>query len=232
MANLLAEVDEALKQEKVAKFWSEYGGFVLALVVLVILGTAALSGYRLWDNGVKAQQTEKFLDALSSDDEAEALVRITKDLRPDLKTIALWEAAGAWVKKGEKEKALETYKQIANDAAAPVDFRHLAIFQSARLVAQHDPETGLPMLERVANDENNPWNDLARLDVAVLQAHYKKNYKVAREHLATLLKRESLPQSLERKVRSLDMLYELESPDTETEIAPASGSQEQTSDNK
>lgn len=233
MANILVEVDEALKQERVARFWNTYGGFVLLAALLFILGTAALSGYRLWDNGKKAEQTEKLLNALSAEDPAAALTSVAKDLRPGLKTLALWQAAGEWVKKKDNAKALELYAQISNNSEAPVDFRHLARLQIARLTAQTDPETGLPLLEKVANDSANPWSDNARLDVAVLLAHHKKNYKLAREHLATILEAESLPQSLERKVRSLDMLYALQDPEAEKEnIAPAGGEQEQKPEKK
>lgn len=223
MANFLAEVDEALKQERMARFWNSYGGFVLGTVLLVIIGTAALSGYRLWDNGVKTAQTEKLLNALSAEDHASELTALAKDLRPGLKTLALWQAAGEWVKKNDSPKAMELYVQIRNDASSPPDFRQLAALQISRLTAQADPEKGLPLLEKVANDEKNPWSDIARLEVAVLQAHHRKNFKLAREHLATLLKTESLPQSLERKARSLDMLYALQAPETQGDIAPAGG---------
>jgi len=233
MANFLAEVDEALKQERVARFWNNYGGLVLGAALLIILGTAVLSAYRLWDNGRKSEQTEKLLNAMSAEDPAAELTAVAKDLRPGLKTLALWQAAGEWIKKDETAKALELYAQIRNDSATPPDFRHLASFQIARLTAQNDPETGLPLMEKVANDPSNPWADIARLDVAVLQAHHKKNYKLAREHLATILKAESLPQSLERKARSLDMLYALQEPNTEKEnIAPAGGDQEQKPEKK
>ncbi|MBK6895768.1 MAG: hypothetical protein IPH06_04175 [Alphaproteobacteria bacterium] len=232
MANFLAEVDEALKQERVARFWNSYGGFVLGTALMIILGTAALSGYRVWDSGIKSAQTEKLLNALSAEDPASELISVSKDLRPGLKTLALWQAAGELVKKDDKAKALELYAQINKDPASPPDFRHLASFQMARLIAQSDPETGLSLLEKVANDESNPWNNLARLEVAVLQAHHKKNFKLAREHLATILKSESLPQSLERKARSLDMLYGLQEPQTQEDIAPAGGEQEQKPEKK
>lgn len=223
MANFLAEVDEALKQERMARFWNSYGGFVLGTVLLIILGTAVVSVYRVWDNGMKTAQTEKLLNALSAEDPAAELTVLANDLRPGLKTLALWQAAGEWVKNDNQTKALQLYAQIRNDSETPQDFRHLAGFQIARLTAQSDPQTGLPLLEKVANDETNPWSDIARLEVAVLQAHHRKNFKFAREHLATLLKAESLPQSLERKARSLEMLYGLQEPKTQQDIAPAGG---------
>lgn len=213
MANFLAEVDEALKRERAAKLWNQYGGLIVATIVLIVLGTAALAGYRVWDRGVKTAETEKFLAAVDSKT-PETLIETAQSLRPGLKALSLWRAAGTLLEQAKKPEALKIYREVLGDAKTPTDLKHLAAFQIARLTAQDDPDAGLALLEKSANDINNPWSILARLDVAVLQARHKKNFQVARDHLSIILQETDLPVSVERKARSLDMLYAIEAPET------------------
>lgn len=220
MANLLIEVDEALKQEKAAKLWKEYGQIVIGAIILIVAGTAALSGYRLWDKSVKNQQTEKFLTALESGD-PQTMEQTARELRPGIKALALWRTAATHLSKSEKKQAIDIYKKILTEAETPTDLKHLAALQIARLTAQDDPVSGLALLEKSANDINNPWAALARLDVAVLQAHHKKDYRTARDHLAMILSEEDISQSLERKARSLDMLYAIKAPNPAKSSTPA-----------
>ncbi|MCB1591313.1 MAG: tetratricopeptide repeat protein [Alphaproteobacteria bacterium] len=230
MSNLLIEVDEALKQEKAAKLWKEYGGFLIGTIILIVLGTAALSGYRIWNKSVKITQTESYMEAVDTDD-PEMMTKLAASLRPGLKALTLWQAAAAYLEKENKKEALKLYASIQDDKNAPTEFRHLAAYQIARLTAQDDPDTGLVLLEKSANDYNNPWRNLARLDLAVLLAHHKKNYQVAREHLATIINLADLPRSLERKARSLDMLYAILAPETvRKNKAPIPEKQEQPSE--
>lgn len=213
MANFLAEVDEALKRERAVKLWNNYGGLIVGTILLIVLGTAALSGYRVWDRGVKTAQTEKFLAAVDSKN-PETLIETAQSLRPGLKALSLWRAAGALLEQDKTHEALKIYREVLADAQTPTDLKHLAAFQIARLTAKSDPDAGLALLEKSANDPNNPWSILARLDVAVLQARHKKNFQVARDHLSIILQETDLPVSIERKARSLDMLYAIEAPET------------------
>ena len=40
MADIFREVDEELQQERAAKLWSKYGGWVIAISLAVVLGVA------------------------------------------------------------------------------------------------------------------------------------------------------------------------------------------------
>ncbi|MCL4678271.1 MAG: tetratricopeptide repeat protein [Alphaproteobacteria bacterium] len=213
MANFLAEVDEALKRERAEKLWKDYGGVIVGTILLIILGTAGISGYRVWDKGAKTTQTEKFLEAAEARN-PETLIEVAESLRPGLKTLALWRAAGAFLDQGKQAEALKIYRDILANTETPTDLKHLAAFQIARLTARENPEAGLALLEKSANDINNPWAILARLDVAVLQARHKKNFQIARDHLSIILQETDLPVSVERKARSLDSLYAIEAPET------------------
>ena len=49
MTDLFAEVDEALRQERVAKLWQEYGRYLIGFIATLILLTALISAYKSWE---------------------------------------------------------------------------------------------------------------------------------------------------------------------------------------
>ena len=53
MSDILQEVDEALKQDKMAKLWQDYGRYIIAALVLVVLMTAAKSAYEHYHRTTK-----------------------------------------------------------------------------------------------------------------------------------------------------------------------------------
>ena len=220
MSNLLVEVDEALKQERMEKFWTDYGPLIITGIAALIIGTAGWSGYKAWNTGVKIEQTDKFISAVKSETSETSLLQLAPEIRPSLGNISKWRAAGQMALEGKTAEAVKIYSEIENDAEAPQDFRLLAVFQKIRLMAQDDPKKALPLLEAIARDENHPWRHIARFEAAVLQVHTNNNYTAARDHLNVLLKEEELPASLDRKARSLDILYKLQDTTLKTEIKP------------
>jgi hypothetical protein len=53
MSDIFQEVDEIMKQERMEKFWKQNGAWIIAFIVLTILGTAAISGYQYCNAGVQ-----------------------------------------------------------------------------------------------------------------------------------------------------------------------------------
>ncbi len=217
MADLIAEVDEALKQERLEKLWKKYKPLVLTFITVTILGTAAWSGYKAWNNGVNEAQTDKYIAAMEQaenkdlppSDFAKSLLELSTDLRPGLRNMARWNAAAKFLDSSDADKAIEIYLEIEKDSSAPREFRLLASYQRARLSVKDDPEAGLKLLNAIARNETHPWSSNARLDMAVVQADYLREYTKARDHIAVLLGDKNLPSSLDRKARALDILYML-----------------------
>ncbi|MEZ5919380.1 MAG: hypothetical protein R3D66_05595 [Alphaproteobacteria bacterium] len=116
MADIFAEVDEAMRQERVEKFWKENGSLILTFVLLTILATAGFSGYRTWDAKIRATQTDALIGLL--DDPAfpeKALEEGTLDLRPNLEGLALLNAAGTLAEQGKTEDALAAFSRASEN---------------------------------------------------------------------------------------------------------------------
>ena len=84
MADVFQEVDEMMKQERVEKFWKENGRWIIAFVVLTILGTALMSGYKSWNKSVQEKQTGELIAFLDAEDFPNGLDDAIKDYDIDL----------------------------------------------------------------------------------------------------------------------------------------------------
>lgn len=208
MSDLLTEVDEAMKQERMEKLWQKYGGFFIGFIAVLILGTAANEGYKSWEKNKDIAQTNLYLDATQSgENAAQELTKIAPELNPNLRGLALLNAAGKSLDDGDKEAALQLYKDIAADAS----INPLASFMAKHMMTNLD--TTLSVDEKIQTyaaligEENNPWKYHAHLETALLLAHEKNDYKSARDHLNKILTVEKVAESLKKKAQSLSILY-------------------------
>ena len=125
MADIFREVDEELQQERAAKLWSKYGGWVIAISLAVVLGVA---GNVFWTNykaDARAKQSAALESALLplADDQpaaaATALSQFAGDADAGYAMIARFQEAAAHVKAGDVDGAAATYQAIASDSATP-----------------------------------------------------------------------------------------------------------------
>lgn len=216
MADVFQEVDNMMKQERIAKFWNDYGLFVIAFVVLTILGTAAYSGYSAWNNGVKERQTTELLAMFDAKDFPQGLEENAKSLRPALRAIAWLGAAQSEQDAGRNDTALKFYELAAGDNKIPAEFRDLAALMRAKMSTTLGTEEKLSALENIFNNTKSPWQYHALLEAALIEAHNKNDYAAARVYLERIIKAqpEALPQSLIGKAQSLDHIYAIKQKET------------------
>ena len=210
MADIFHEVDEIMKQERMEKFWKENRTWIIAFIALTILGTAAISGYKYWNNGVKETQTAALIELLDQENFPDSVIKISEEFRPGIRGIALLAAAQHEMDAEKPDKALVFYKRAAEDKHLPAEFREMGQIMTARLDEDLSAEQKLKLLKNVIDNSNSPWRYRAHMESALIQAHNTKNYAAARFHLQYLLKNDAaIPPSLINKAKSLDHIYSL-----------------------
>lgn len=211
MSDLLAEVDEMMRQERIMKLWQDHGGTLIAVIAAIILGTAGTSGYKAWNSSVKEKHTAQLADLLDSPDFPANINEAALDIRPGLKGIGLLTAAGSLISEEKNDEALALLATAENDKSIPDDLRELATLTAVRLQAAQDnpPENLAQRLGPVMNNDNSPWRYHAHLEAAVLVATRNQNFAEARAHLNTILDAGNLPETLYTKARALDKVYAL-----------------------
>lgn len=212
MADVFAEIDEVMRQDRAERFWKENGRTLIVAVILSIVLTAAISGYRGWNTHVQEKQTDALLSALDVENPAEGLIKASEDLRPGLRGIALLNAGSAYLKDDKKEEALKAYSQAADDGAIPNDLRELAQLMVVNLTpaTAENKDALLKKLKDVSANEKSPWRFHAHLVSASILAHTAQDYKGAQEELKTVIAAEEIAPSLKAKAQALSQVYALE----------------------
>ncbi|MCD8494080.1 MAG: hypothetical protein LRY39_01445, partial [Alphaproteobacteria bacterium] len=179
MTDLLQEVDDMMRQEKLAKLWREHGNFIIGVILAIILATALVSAYKSWNSHVRQSQTTALMEALEKPDFAENAPEALKDLRPGLKSIGLLNAAGKALKDKKPEEAAALFKTVAEDSSTPGDLADFALIMEMRLAKPAEQAAFLPKLEKIAGSSSSPWRFHAATEAAVLKAS-AQDYQGAR----------------------------------------------------
>ena len=215
MSDLLAEVDEAMRQERLQKFWDENGTFIILFVILTIFSTGAFSAYRAWDNNTKISQTSELIALQEATNYPSNIIEADLDFRSSIRGIALLSAAGTFMEQEKPEEALKLYERLAGDTKIEDKFRHLGILMSARLNIVKDEapsnEDILASLEPVINSKS-PWKPHAQIEAAILQAD--TNPKKSLELLNAVSDTLDLPETLYERAEKLHHVISGNSPET------------------
>lgn len=206
--NLLLEVDEAMRWERIEKAWKTYGNYVIGLILAIILATAIMSGWNAWHRHVSARNTNDLLTLLD-DKNFPANINEDMKLKGPLRGIAYINAAAAYTKKDKSEEALKFYKLAAEEKSAPDEIRDLGIMMQTRLLAADGKTSSADLdtlLQPVLRNGKSPWHHHALLDAAGYAAK-GENYTKARSYLKDIMDDKNALQGLKIKADALDRLY-------------------------
>lgn len=215
-SEFIQEIEEDLQRERLVALWKEYGPTIITGIILAVLFTGALSGWRSWNTKVNTAQTKTLIEALKADNAGEALEAASADLRPTQRALAWLAAAGAALAADQPAKALAIYDRAATDKKLPALYRDLAIVQGTRLrwdleTDKADPHALLAILRPIIDDRENPWSAHAAIQGALIAAHGLSDYAQAHNFLAVVQRGDNIPPSLKERARALDQVYAAES---------------------
>lgn len=175
MVDILDEVEEDIRHERVIKAVRRYGGLLLLAAVLIVLGVA---GQELWQahrNRVAQQNATHYLALTQSVDEpgatitpavAEAtagkLVAFASNASEIYKTLARMRAAALYAGANETAKAAPLWTSVAADEAAPVLIRDVANLLWAQNELKTAKSTDLLARLQLMTQQSNPYHGLAR----------------------------------------------------------------------
>ncbi len=130
---LLREIDEELRQEHYASLWKRFGNYVIAAIVMLIVGVA---GYKTWQSYDLSQRNDagvRFAAAVSQAEQGNAdqafdqFNVLINDAPSGYKLMAQFRAAGVLVEQGKNELAALAYDEISADSSVNKEYRDLAI---------------------------------------------------------------------------------------------------------
>lgn len=214
MSDIFREVDEALQREKAEKFWKDYGPTIIASIIVLVLATAAMTGYRAWDKNQNQIETQKLLEAQDSKDLVTAYEEVAKETRKGHEAIALLTAGNEAAEAKDFERAADLYSRVVADNASPSDLRDLATILAARAIQLHGDASPnysdlAGKLLPIAKNDQSAFQLQAKLDAAILYGDGMKDYKTAIE-LLDGFESDKVSGSMKEKANALKHVYEFE----------------------
>jgi len=203
MSDLLAEVDEAMRQERMEKFWHENKTYIIAFIALTILSTAVMSGYRSWDTKTKIKQTEQVIALQEAEDYPANIIDAELKIRPSLRGIAILSAAANFMEQDKPEEAAKLYARLAADTKIPNEFRHLGILMDVRLKMDNTDIQKADLLAALHPilKSKSAWKPHAQIDAALIEAD--QNPQKSLELLNAVADTAELPESLYERAQKL-----------------------------
>lgn len=221
MSDILQEVDEALKQDKMVKLWQNYGRYIIAALVLVVLMTAAKSGYEYHHRSTSERATTALISILNNDNayKQAALSDFIKTSKGGSLIVAQLELAGAQLDDGEKDAALATFNALAENSKAPAYFQDFAKLMSIQLkmdTMNDEQVTAITVqLNALIDDEKSLWRYHALLNRAAISAA-QADYKAAIADATRVKTAPNMPQTLINRAVALEQLYTIKLSESES----------------
>lgn len=211
---LLRDAEEALQQERLHEFWRAWGGTIIGMAIMLVIGTGAGVAWREWREARDARSTEQLVKitdnpAIPMDDAA------AKKMKDE-------HAAIGWlVKAGTVTDAStpDARKQLQADYAAAAkdggnsSWGYLARWNELRMKMdddKQDPEKLISQFEKLGDDMGK--SSLAALpytDAAVVTGERLKDPKRALEFLDKAEEAAGAATQMQVHIADLRHLYEI-----------------------
>ncbi len=138
--SFIREVNEELRSEQVKAVWTRFGSVIIAIAVLIVVGTIGKVGYEYWHETSASESGDEFLAALNlakenkTDEALAALTSLEKDGYGAYPVLARMRAATLQVQKGDTAAAIQAFSDIGKDTKIEKPMRDAARMRAAYLL--------------------------------------------------------------------------------------------------
>ncbi|UCI06975.1 tetratricopeptide repeat protein [Mesorhizobium sp. B1-1-8] len=166
--SFIREVNEEIRRDQAQALWDRFGPAILGLAILVVLGTAAVVGYRYWDETRANRSGDAFSQALKlasdgkNDEAIAAFDQLEKDGYGAYPLLARMRAATVKADKGEVDAAVKDFDEVAADTAIPAGIRDMARLRAALLLVDRGSFADVSSRVEALTADTNPLRHAAR----------------------------------------------------------------------
>ncbi len=211
MGDIFREIDEELRHDKFEKLWREYGRYVIAGAVVVVLAVAGVSGWRQYQESQRLADGARFAaaKALSDDgkteDAAALFASLGRESGTSYGTLARFHEAALSARKGDAAAAIGLYDALAADTGIDAPFRDLATILSASVRANRSSPDATAINDRLRPliDAGGTWRHSA-LEILGTLAHRSGDMAKAKELFERIVDDVEAPRGL--RARAAQML--------------------------
>jgi hypothetical protein len=200
----LREVDEELRRDRAASFFTRYGTYVIGGVLALLLAVGGWMWWRNSQNEAAAALSGKLIQAqeqLSTDnakDAAASIDELVASDRPGYRIAGLFLRANAQEATNAIPAAIETLKSIANDGEAPQPYRDAALIRQTLLEYETLPPEQVVERMRPYAQPGNAWHGTAGEMLGMALIRQQKNQEAGRVFEAIARDR-SVPEAIRQR---------------------------------
>ena len=213
--SLFREVDEEVRRDPALRLWKQYGNYVVAVALAVVVGVAGYQGWQYWQTHRAETAGTAYHQALNhlEQDRTEQAQTIFADLAADghegYASLARLQLAGILAEQGQTAEAVEAYDAVAEDGSAAREFRDLARVRAGYLLAETASPEDLQDRLGVLDEPDSPWRNAVREILA--SAHYRTGNLMEADRLMNeILADPEAPQSMRQRAQMMVQLLEPE----------------------
>ena len=185
MTDIFQEVDEEVRREQLKKLWQQYGNYLVALCVLVVVGVGAWRGYQWWEAKQAAQSGAAFEQAVTLAEAGKhqaaeaAFAKLATDGTAGYRVLARLREA-AELAGTDSKGAVASYDEIAADGSAGQVIRDLAAVRAGFLLADTAPYSEIRNRLEPLTATDRPFRHSAR-EILALSAWKSGDMTAARQ---------------------------------------------------
>jgi hypothetical protein len=202
VSDIFREVEEDVRKERLEKLWKAYGEYVIALIVLAILGVGGWQVWLRYEDSQRAKASAQFIAAqhiTNADQAAAAYEALSKSAPSGYGELAKLAEANALAGTGRNSDAIAIYKDIAGSDSGPLGA--VARLRAAWLMADNTPRADLVTLLAPINGDSNAWHEMAR-EVLAYSDYKAGKIKDAAGEFDTLANDPESPDALKNRARA------------------------------
>ena len=203
MSDIFREVEEDVRREKLEKFWKAYGDYIIALAALILIGTAAFELWQRYEAAQRNKVSAAFVAAQRIPDPrvaAQTFADLAKTAPKGYRVLARMEQADSMLAAGQRDSAIQIYKEIADSDNGPTGA--VARLREGWALANTASRADLATLLAPLESPTNAFKQMADEILAYSDYHNNDLPKAAAEFNA-LASDPNAPDQLRQRARAM-----------------------------
>ena len=203
MSDIFREVEEDVRRERLQKLWKAYGSYAVVAIALLFAGIA---GWQVWERR-EQQERQKVSDAFiaaqritNPQSAASAFADMARTAPTGYAQVARLSQAGAMLTSGQRDGAIDLYKQIAKDDSGLIG--SVARLRAGWALAETASRTELVELLKPLDQPGNAWRLNAR-EVLAYADYRAMDTKSALTKYSELAADPESPQGLRSRAQAM-----------------------------
>lgn len=205
------EVDQELRQDQAKALWENYGTFIIAAAVAVVVATSAWVGWDYWSQSRANASGDDYSQALTfaregrTEEAKAALEQLEADGYGAYPVLARMRGATVLAEAGDAAGAVAAFDQVAADRAVTSSIRDMARLRAALLLVDHGSYSDVASRVEALTADTNALRYSAR-EALGLAAWREGRLSDAQALFTQILDDQNAPRNLRQRAEMMSEL--------------------------